>query len=249
MHIDEPRREDIPALRHLWQEAFGDDEDFIDGFFATGFREGCCRCLKTGDRVAAALYWFDCGLGEKKLAYIYAVATDKAYRGRGLCRSLTEDTHRHLRDLGYDGWLLVPANEKLFTMYEKMGYRPFCPMQWVTVAAHGAIPLRPVTEARFQEKRRSLLPPGGILQEGPSIGYLATFCAFYEGEGCLLTVTRQGKTLQVQEYLGDRDLLGGAIGALGAENALVHLPGGEPYAMYFGEMADLSGCYFGLSMG
>ena len=247
MHIDKPTPGDIPDLRRIWQEAFGDSDAFLDGFFETGFHPERCRCLRLGQRVAAALYWFDCRLGQKRLAYIYAVATEKASRGRGLCRSLTQDTHRHLQSLGYHGWLLVPANEKLFSMYEAMGYRPFCPMQWVEVEATKATSLRQLTAAEYEERRAQLLPEKGIEQEG--MDYLAGFSRFYAGEGSLLCVSHGEDGIWVQEHLGDREELGGAIAALGAEKAQVHLPGGSPYAMFYGGGEDLSDAYFGLSMG
>ena len=81
--------------------------------------------------IAAALYWFDCDLPHwasptefsvRKLAYLYAVATAKAHQGQGLCRALMENTHEHLRQLGYDGCILSPQSEGLFTMYGKLGY-------------------------------------------------------------------------------------------------------------------------------
>ena len=122
MNIDQPQTRDLPGLRQLWQEAFGDGDAFLDAFFQTGFAPSRCRCLYFSGDLAAALYWFDCTWENKKVAYLYAVATKKAYRGRGLCTALMEDTHRHLQDLGYHGAALVPGNEKLFTLYEKMGY-------------------------------------------------------------------------------------------------------------------------------
>ena len=60
MIIDAPRKEDIPRLRQLWQQAFGDTDAFLDGFFNTGFSPDRCRCLQADGVLAAALYWFDC---------------------------------------------------------------------------------------------------------------------------------------------------------------------------------------------
>ena len=122
MIIDKPRSETLPALKDLWQEAFGDSREFIDTFFRTGFSPERCRCLWKDDHLVAALYWFDCDWEKRKLAYLYAVATDKAFRNQGLCKKLMEDTHRHLEALGYSGTVLVPGEPELFSFYKKLGY-------------------------------------------------------------------------------------------------------------------------------
>ena len=101
MKAEHPKPSRIPQLRQLWQEAFGDPDDFLDRFFHVAFSPERCLCITVEDRVAAAAYWFDCDWEGKRCAYIYAVATGKAFRGRGLCRTLMGDIHRHLAELGY----------------------------------------------------------------------------------------------------------------------------------------------------
>ena len=67
--------------------------------------------------MAAALYWFDCRHRGRPIAYLYAIATQRALQKKGLCRALMTNTHVHLRQLGYAGCMLVPANSKLAKMY------------------------------------------------------------------------------------------------------------------------------------
>ena len=71
MKIDHPAFEQVPGLRQLWQEAFGDSDAFLDGFFDTGFSPRRCLCVTDGEPVAA-VYWFDCRFAGEKLAYLYA---------------------------------------------------------------------------------------------------------------------------------------------------------------------------------
>lgn len=251
MIIDAPRPEDISRLRQLWQEAFGDSDDFLDGFFSRGYSPARCRCLWLQDRLAAALYWFDCTWQGKKLAYIYAVATGKAYRGRGLCTALMGNTHRHLQSLGYTGAALVPAGEKLVSLYAKLGYRPFGPMAKTVVEAAGMEVVKVLDPATFCALRRRFLPENGILQEGATLAYLQTFTGFYAGEGFLACATTEGDTAYFQEYLGDPARLPGLTAALGAKKAVVYLPGeGERTAMYYPltEETEIPG-YLGLSLG
>lgn len=234
MIIDAPTRRDIPALRQLWKQAFGDTDTFLDGFFSTGFSFDRSRCLYTDGQLAAALYWFDCSWQGKKVAYIYAVATDKALQGRGLCRTLMENTHRHLKGLGYAGAALVPGNRELFSLYEKFGYRSFCPMQTVTVTAEKQpVAVQCISRDSFLLRRRCRLPENALLQEGETFRFLSTFVEFYKANDAIFAVNREENTLLFQEYLGDPGLLGGIIAALGAEKGIVRLPGGNTdTAMY-----------------
>ena len=102
MRIDQPAPTHIPALRQLWQEAFGDSDAFLDGFFDTAFSPDRCLCVFEED-LAAAVYWFDCRFAGRKIAYLYALATKKSHRGRGIARALMEETVARLQKTGYAG--------------------------------------------------------------------------------------------------------------------------------------------------
>ena len=84
-------------LRLLWQEAFGDSEEMLDGFAATGFSPDRFHCICEKEIPVSALYWFDCQLDGYKLAYIYAVATLKSHQGQGLAKQLMTETHEILK--------------------------------------------------------------------------------------------------------------------------------------------------------
>ena len=249
MKIDAPRSQDIPALRRLWKEAFGDDDLFLDGFFATAFSPERCRCVFMGDYLAAALYWFDCSWAGKKIAYIYAVATDKAYRGRNLCRSLMEKTHEELLAGGYAGASLVPGNAGLFELYSKLGYRPFCLLEQQEIAAgEKAASLKKLTAEEFGKKRKALLPQGGIVQEGVTLDYLACFTEFFEADRSLMCLSCEDGTAYFQEFLGDVRKLPGILAALGMQKGVVRLPGGQDSAMYYSPEEEIPS-YLGLSLG
>ena len=84
MIIDQPTAAQQRQLRALWQEAFGDSDEYLDIFFGTAFSPNRCRCVAIEGKVVAALYWLDCACRGRKLAYIYAVATAKTHRGQGI---------------------------------------------------------------------------------------------------------------------------------------------------------------------
>ena len=45
MNIKSPKNADIPALRSLWKEAFGDTDDFLDVFFSAAFADERAMCV------------------------------------------------------------------------------------------------------------------------------------------------------------------------------------------------------------
>ena len=251
MTIDYPAQSQYPELRQLWQQAFGDTEAFLDGFFATGFSPKRCRCISWNDRCAAALYWFDCRWGEKKLAYVYAVATQEDFRGKGFCRMLMEDTHKLLQAQGYHGAILVPGSRQLFDLYEKLGYRGCCPMEQQAIVAQDApVAVRALTAEEFAQLRRQRLPENAVVQEGDSLSYLATFAGFYEAQESVFCASLDGDNLLFQEFLGQENMLPGILTALGAKQGVTRRPGGtQNRAMYYPLTEDetLPG-YFGLPL-
>lgn len=250
MNIDAPIPSQYPQLRGLWQEAFGDTDDFLDAFFEKGFSPERCRCVTWNERCVAALYWFDCLWQDKKVAYLYAIATDRLFQGKGFCRSLMENTHAHLQDLGYAGAVLVPAEEGLFRLYEKLGYRVCCGKElWESTASQWGVALEEIGPAAYRAYRDALLPPGGLTHTDAALSFAGSFNRFYRGEGFLLCAAVEGETACFQEYLGARDQLPGVLAALGAETGVLKLPGQTPYAMYLGwedgeEMPD----YFAIDL-
>ena len=226
MIIDYPAENSIPQLRSLWKEAVGDEDAFLDLFFDTGFSPDRCRCVTQDGEVLAALYWFDCSWEGKPLAYLYAVATGKRYRGQGLCHRLMESTHEHLKYLGYAGAVLVPGEPSLFDFYEKMGYQAFGLVEDFSCdAAQPSTPLRKVDALEYAQLRRCLLPKGGILQEGELLTFLGSLGVFYAGEGFLMAGSREGSHWQAQEFLGDIRLAPGILSALDLRSGHFRAPG------------------------
>ncbi len=250
MVIDYPRESQLPQLRQLWKIAFGDTDEFLDGFYETGFSPERCCCVTEGDTVAAMLYWFDCEYAGQKLAYLYAVATHPDYRNRGLCRKLMADTHAVLASQGYAGAILVPQQEPLRKMYASMGYADCGAVSEINcVPAEKAVPLRKIDGAEFAALRRQYLPKGGVIQEGEGIAFLERTYELYAGEDFLLTAFLEDGFLFGAELLGNRDAAPGSLKALGCLRGRFRTPGDTmPFAM-FRPLAEnaVPPTYFGLA--
>ena len=234
MWIDYPASGHIPQLRQLWKIAFGDEDAFLDLFFRHAFAIDRCRCILTEDRIAAVLYWFDCSLENRKIAYIYAVATHPDFRNQGLCRKLMADTHQILADRGYAGAVLVPQKESLRQMYAGMGYRDCGGLNRFACAAENRqLPVRTIGAEEFTALRRSLLPADGVVQEGENISFLASQLQFYAGPDFLLTAYAEEDTLHGIELLGDISVASGIPAALGFSRGTFRTPGTQlPFAMF-----------------
>ena len=217
-NIQPPLSSQIPKLRQLWKDTFGDSDAFLDMFFETAFSLERCVCVTSYTYLVASLYWFDCEFSGQKIAYIYAVATANEYRGQGICHALMEYTHAHLKAHGYAGAILSPAEESLFSFYEKMGYRTCAYTKEITYnltepklllenskcdpCLYGnikseqtlyffkktALRLHKISKAEFAQLRRTFLPHNAVIQENENLDFLEKQAVFYTGENFLFTV-------------------------------------------------------------
>ncbi len=226
----------------LWSAAFGDD-GWIDSFFRTAFQAENTLAIFREGQLAAGLAWMQTSCQGRKLAYLYAVATAPEYRHRGLCRELMANAQEALAARGYDGSVLVPADDGLRRMYAAMGYRNFGGVENLTLPAGTSVPLWEVTPEEYAALRRNYLPEGGIVQKNGAIEYLAESAKLYAGNGFLLAATED----EPMELLGDASQAAGILGALGKDRGTFRLPGAAPFAM-FRPICDDSWtpAYFGL---
>ena len=233
MIIEAPNRSQLPLLRGLWKEAFGDTDAFLDAFEETAFDPNRCRCITVDGRLVAALYWFDCTCEGRRMAYLYAIATAKAARGQGLCHRLMADTHRHLRALDYEVAILVPGDEGLFAFYGKMGYRVCGYIRSLCCEASAeSTEIWPIEGEEYATLRRRLLPRGGVAQEGENLAFLMRQAKLYRGKDFVLAARREGNALVGLELLGNTDAAPAIVRALGCAEGRFRTFGAEtPFAM------------------
>lgn len=238
-------------LRRLWREAFGDTEEFLDAFFAHGFSPDRHHCICENNVPVSALYWFDCTFENQKFAYLYAVATLKSHRGKGLARRLLEETHTLLHQQGYAGAILVPGSKELFAYYHKLGYRKMggiseLSCQW----GNAPVAITEIDADRYARLRKRYLPRGGVVQEKETLQFLHSYAKFYEGEDFLLCATAQENTLLAQELLGNALAAPGILRALNLPTGQFRIPGGgRDFALLLPlEKNCCKPSYFGLAL-
>ena len=248
MIIDNPSSCDIPALRRIWQQAFGDTDVFLDDFFETGFAYDRCWCVFQEHEPVAAVYLFECLWQEQKVAYLYALAVEQSHQKQGLSRLLLADVHTKLRQAGFLGAIMEPATEGLRQYYQRLGYRSFGGRKVEEfTASQKAEPVTELAELAYAMARKKLLPAGGIVQEGAFVSLLQRQAVCYGGDGFVAAVSKEAPV--VLEFLGDWNKIPGFLKTLRLDRAKVRMPGGLATAVYldfFGgeEMPS----YFGLPM-
>ena len=234
MIIDAPYLTDVSVLRSLWHEAFGDTDAFLDAFFTVAFDTRRCRCVRVEGRIVAALYWFDCSYSGHRAAYVYAVATAKAYRGQGICSALMKNTHAHLCEMGYGAAILVPGSDELFGFYERLGYSVCSRVGEICCSASAeTLDIRAVSTSEYSAIRAALLPDGAVIQENESLEFLSTQVELYSAEGCLLAARCEAGILRGVELLGDVSKAPAIVNSLGCTAGKFRIPEGViPFAMY-----------------
>ena len=116
-------KSDLPGMIALWGESFGDSEPAVRFFFES-FPDCISYVAEKNGVIVSMVHALPQTLSpDVPAAYVYAVATLKTHRGKGLCRDLMAFAEKDLRDRGFDCCVLTPGEPHLFRFYEKLGYR------------------------------------------------------------------------------------------------------------------------------
>ena len=122
-----PLESEYESLKALWQTAFDDTKESLDYFFENTASPDRILAVFDGDKPVSALYMLESEILIKEKAYssyyIYAVCTHPEYRGRGLMKALFEELFKVAESRGIDYLFLVPEEDYLFNIYEKLGFR------------------------------------------------------------------------------------------------------------------------------
>ena len=245
------RSGDVPRLKALWHQAFGDDMPVIDRFFQGLFRPDSTVVCRDGDDAVAMAHWLPmtvCHGGRGwPVAYIYAVATEEAHRGRGYCRDMLDYFAATMPDQGIRGLVLVPGSESLRQLYRRYGFSDYTTVstetleagpsvgQWESIEAPEYLMLREellndnayvscsVPILSFQ--RDVAAHYGGGLYRLESNGVTGVGCGAVDGdgEGVVYELLWPGEKQQGMDLMA---------AALGVSRLLVRTPGAErPFAM------------------
>lgn len=122
-----PDKKYIPSLTRLWANVFGDEEAYIGLFFKKAYFDSECFAEIRDGEIISALYLLKSHIriGGKIYhgRYLYAAATDKDFRGRGIMTKLLHEAESYVRSIELDFIALVPAEDSLYDYYGRFGYK------------------------------------------------------------------------------------------------------------------------------
>lgn len=242
--------EDRPACHALWKAAFGDDDPYIDNFYAHYGAPGQMFTLKDGGTTRSMLALFPLELrwpdgGLTRAAYLYALATDPASRGQGYAAFLLRYADAYLAGQAVPFLSTVPARPELEGFFAAAGdFQPCHPLDEAELAAPapGPAPARPVTGEAYRLMREGLLEGTAHAVYGAAyLDYQASVSALAggglyrmetpSGPACAVA-ERYGGLLDVRELLAPAGAQTAALAALtarfpGIERCRVRCPAGR----------------------
>jgi GNAT superfamily N-acetyltransferase len=124
---------DVPELKELWAEVFGDEAEYIDLFFDRMFRPEdyvllCGRDGGGSESILSMASLLPVDLvsdGERfPVSYLYGMATRPSEQGNGFGLKLLKHAAEYCKSIGKAGIALQPADRGLLRFYKKAGYLP-----------------------------------------------------------------------------------------------------------------------------
>ncbi len=235
----------------VWEEAFGDSKEDILVYLNTLL--DYVLIFEEEDRVCGILTLLPVRIGKKQGRYVYAVATLKKHRGRGISTALLDFAKEYISRQGEEFLVLVPQNDGLFEFYKKRGFKTVCNI----VRKEALVPhnikrefsVEKLSADQYYDFRNKLLKSTDFVEWGKDI--LRFVKDMYNGEFCVVKEKCaevgiafcfvHDNTLHIKELLGNEDCMLAALSAeFGASSIKYSIAGekGMPYAMMYPMLLD-----------
>ena len=243
--------QDVPVLKTLWINSFGDTPQGTDLFFSQRHKNENMLVCAEDDVPVAMLSMLPVMLQYNAMPvsgrHIYGVGTDEKYRGQGISTNLLAAAHDWMRGRGDKAAVLAPANDTLFKFYEKRGYSTMFYSDQLTVpgsaiaeAPRGTL-CRPATLEHFALFRDARHMSSALFVVWPedALEYYMDFVKEYGGR-VLYVRSRAGEGTAVCLPVGDKTVRVTDVSNLGLTpmemlSALHTLMGAETYQMHLPE--------------
>ncbi len=249
MKIRHYQKDDIPAMRALWSRVFADRETFLDAFFTLLPDIGGAAVAEDegGALIGAAYaltgYELLSGGESPHVGYLYAVAVDEGFRGRGIGAALTQRAAGICREREAVIVTTLPAEESLYAWYEKrIGTKHVLRREKKCVPARQSVDIMKMTATEYMLWRENILRgKAHIHLSHPMLETQRALCEAYDGglyasSDGIFAAYRDGESLIVPEILCVQglpaDTAASAAAQLGCREAVFFTPveqRGEPY--------------------
>lgn len=178
---------DREGLIVLWQEAFGDSREAIEFFLERRFFPDNTLVAEENGRIASMLFLFD---GEVKADdkllkayYLYAAATLKEFRGKGIMAAMLKEAETLARNRRVDLICLKPAEKSLYDFYKKHGYLTAFSTKTVTLKTDfGLLSDKEVCNDMFAARETVFEDYNRFVWDKSSIGFAVEQHKYYLGK-------------------------------------------------------------------
>lgn len=259
LEIREVRQEDSPALAALWHRVFEDPEELALDFLRLLPELGSGVAAVSGGEILGVAYIVtELFLGEKRAAYLYAVAVAPEHRGLGLGGALTRAAAALGRERGADFICTLPAEPGLYAWYEeRLGTRCVLYRKQERLPARPGAAVEPIGPEEYGKRREHLLAGLPHLRLSPAgLAFEQRNCRCFGGDllaagDGIAAVYRDGKAAVIRELLCPdptrrRSLAASLAAAVGAETALLYSPAPEGEAYLAADTPLPAGCVWNL---
>lgn len=141
------KKDETARQKEIWKLCFGDNEAFIDFYYANRYKEDDTVLLLYEGQISAMLTMIPVRLitsDNRSLnsAMLYAIATHPDYQNRGFATKLMNFSEEYLTANDIRLSILVPAEKHLFDFYRKQGYQDgfYCREALVTAGMVDRLP-------------------------------------------------------------------------------------------------------------
>jgi len=193
---------DLLGIISLWQEAFGDSPEAVSYFFKS-FPHCVSYVTEDGGEIVSMVHALPQVLSpDTPAAYLYAVATRRSHRGKGLCRELMAFAEADLHARGFACCVLAPAELGLFDYYEGLGYKTAFTRRRVKFSGG-----TPISLTEYLNRREALLTEPHMVYDRATLTYAADVygLTFYETEtGIAAASPHYTAEVLPQDTRGDR---------------------------------------------
>ncbi len=121
------KKSEYDSLKELFTICFEDSMETVNAFFEKTVSPERVVAIFDGNKAVSSLYLLESNIlidGVSYNAYyVYGVCTHPDYRNKGLMKKLFHFTEKLVKERGIDYLFLVPAEEYLFDVYSKFGFK------------------------------------------------------------------------------------------------------------------------------
>ena len=248
---------DVPAMRKLWHEVFGDPEELTEIFYimledmgsavvaVENHRViGMANVINGMELIESGVQYIEHEKEPPVCGYIYAVAVSPEHRGRGIGRELCLEAEKLAKKRESDIVCTLPASPSLYEWYKDiMGFEPVLRRQSFEVPCEGSEMCMELSSTEYMMWRENMLRNKTHLHPSHiTLEWQKQFCKVFGGGlyACgsgICAAMVDGETCYIKEvvsaFSGDEAIIAASVGKhLGCSKAVYSLPcaeGGDNY--------------------